>query len=116
MLSRTNRFHGHNSLNWAYRHGATIRDSKMSLKYAANQRRRNFRAAVVVSRKVSKSAVVRNRIRRRIYEILRSYSQGIDGGQDLIFMVYSADIADMPQSELEALVKRLLTESKTLSR
>lgn len=114
MLAAGNRFHGHNSLNWAYRHGHTIRDSSLSLKYSLNPRRKHFRAAVVVSRKISKSAVVRNRIRRRIYEIIRQYSGNIDGGHDLIFIVNNANIASLPNDDLVILVKRLLDESKTL--
>ena len=71
---------------------------------------------MVVSRKVSKSAVTRNRIRRRIYEILRHYSEDFSGGFDLIFMVYKEEVAKMPQAELDALIKQLLKGAKTLDR
>ena len=36
-----------------------------------NSEQENFRAAIIVSKKISKKAVVRNKIRRRAYEILR---------------------------------------------
>ena len=114
MLSRANRFHGHNSLNWAYKHGSTIRDPKISLRYASNPRRRSFRAAVVVSRKVNRSAVIRNRIRRRVYECIRPHAGDIKQTLDLIFMVYSDEVASMPTGELEGLIRRLLDESRSL--
>ena len=70
MIAKQNRFHGRNSLNTVYRKGKAVRGEYASLRYASS-RRKDYRLAVVVSRKVSKSAVVRNRIRRRIYEIVR---------------------------------------------
>ena len=72
MIAKQNRFHGRNSLNTVYRKGKAVRGEYASLRYASS-RRSDYRLAVVVSRKVSKSAVVRNRIRRRIYEIVRLY-------------------------------------------
>lgn len=112
MLSRTNRFHGRNSLNWAYRNAKTVRDQRMTLKYALNPKRQTFRAAVVVSRKVSKSAVVRNRIRRRIYSILESSAKDMGDSYDLIFNVYNTEVANMPHEELMALIRHLLEQAQ----
>ena len=67
MIARAHRFHGHNSLRYVYGRGKIIRGQFFSLKYALNSKRRRYRAAVVVSRKVHKSAVVRNRIRRETF-------------------------------------------------
>ncbi|MGH7193775.1 MAG: ribonuclease P protein component, partial [Candidatus Saccharimonadales bacterium] len=72
MLGRTHRFHGRKSLNGVYRHGRTARTAAMSLRYSRRASDRPYRVAVVVSRKVSKSAVTRNRIRRRIYAAVRN--------------------------------------------
>lgn len=71
-----------------------------SLKYAPNSRRRDYRMAVVVSRKVSKSAVVRNRIRRRIYEAVRKREADITGPYDIVFTAFGDQLAIMPASEL----------------
>ena len=71
MLIRAHRFHGYNSLRGVYGRGQTLRASLLNLKYQWREPNRPYRVAVVVSRKVSKSAVVRGRIRRRIYEIVR---------------------------------------------
>ena len=83
----------------------------MSLVFCDNTR--GFtRVAVVVSKKVSKYAVDRNRIRRRVYEVLRKNFELVPGGRDYIFVVYSKDVAVMPFSELEKLMGELVEESK----
>ena len=111
MLTRDHRFHGYNSLNRAYRYGDTIRDSQVSLKYYLNPRRSSYRVAVVVSRKVSKSAVTRNRIRRRIYEIIRGFNLEPTKGYDLIFSVYHDDLAAIPSLELKQIIQKHLTQA-----
>jgi ribonuclease P protein component len=99
MLSRPHRFHGYGSLRYVYRVGQTVRGAQCSLKYAQNDRRKSYRVAVVVSKKVHKSAVVRNRIRRRIYEVVR---QNIvpDQPYDLVFTVFSDQVAEIPSDKL----------------
>ena len=104
MIGRANRFHGYNALRHVYSRGRTVRSSQIALKYMPNPRRgsaaQTFRAAVVVSRKVHKSAVVRNRIRRRIYEIIRGQATRFDKPYDLVLTVFSYELADMPAPNL----------------
>ena len=71
MLQQCNRFHGHGSLKFVYKNGQAVRSSIATIKYVKNPYRNHSRFAVVVSKKVLKSAVRRNRIRRRVYEIIR---------------------------------------------
>ena len=106
MLARNYRFHGLGSLNFVYRQGKTVRSQSLSLRYALNNRRQTYRVAVVVSRKVHRSAVVRNRIRRRMYEIVRAYAP--EGPYDMVFTVFSEQIADMDAAALTKLVTGLL--------
>ena len=68
--------------------------------------------AVVVSKKVEKTAVGRNRIRRRVYEALRLNMDDIPKKVDYIFVVYTNEIMTMPFSELEKLLGKLVEESK----
>ncbi|HEU4966790.1 MAG TPA: ribonuclease P protein component [Candidatus Saccharimonadales bacterium] len=112
MISKLHRFHGHASLNFVYRHGVVVRDQHMSLRVARNNRRASYRAAVIVSRKVHKSAVRRNRIRRRIYEAVRLQSVTITEPYDLVFTVFSDQLADMPAVQLQALVERMLVKAR----
>lgn len=111
MLSKKYRFHSRGGVRYVYKHGKTLRTSKMSLIFTKNTR--GFtRVAVVVSKKVEKSAVKRNRIRRRIYEALRLNFDLIPKKTDYIFVVFSEDILTMPFDELEKLLGSLVQESK----
>lgn len=104
MIARTHRFHGHGSLRYVYQNGQVVRGPVMILKYVRNDRRKTWRAAVVVSRKVHKSAVVRNRIRRRIYEQLRVQLTDLADPMDIVCVVHSDAVASMPARELGTLL------------
>ncbi len=56
--------------------------------------------AVVVSKKTAKSAVVRNRIRRRLYELVRTGKQLENQPFDVVFVVQNASLATMDATEL----------------
>lgn len=112
MIPKQHRFHGPNSLNFVYRKGKSVRGDCMSLRFAGS-RGDDYRLAVVVSKKVSKSAVVRNRIRRRFYEIVRVYRKEADAAWplDLVISVFEERTATMPPEELKAQVLKLLQKS-----
>ena len=90
MIRRQHRFHGLHALAFAYKNGKTIRGKEISLRYVLNTRQSQWRAAVVVSKKVHKSAVVRNRLRRQMYEVIRMSPQPT-ANYDLIFTIHSPD-------------------------
>jgi ribonuclease P protein component len=113
MIDSSFRFHGHASLGFVYRQGRVARTTGCSLKYVPNPRRERYRAAVVISKKVSKSAVVRNRIRRRIYEQVRGLMPP-HVSYDLVFTVFSADLALTPEKHIKDTVSRLLQVSGIL--
>jgi ribonuclease P protein component len=104
MIHRTHRFHGRSSLRFVYQRGKTVRTPYFALRYAFNSRRTTYRLAVVVSRKVSKSAVVRNRIRRRLYEVVRQIDGGIAMPLDLVINVYSTELAAISHEDLVVLM------------
>jgi ribonuclease P protein component len=106
MINRLYRFHGYGSLRRAYQNGRTVRGQMVSLKYAPRQPGKNYRVAVVVSSKVHKSAVVRNRIRRRIYEIVRHCE--LIPATDYVFTVFSEQVATMESAQLEASIADLI--------
>lgn len=94
-----------------YQKGKTVRSPKMSLVFVDNVR--GFtRFAVVISKKVEKSAVGRNRIRRRVYEALRQNLQYIPKKRDYVFVVFSKDVMKMPFAKLERILGDLVEESK----
>lgn len=111
MVSKQHRFHGYNKLTTVYRKGQTSRSYLMSLKYLKNPRQSTYRLAVVVSRKVHKSAVVRNRIRRRIFELYRLHAPQFTDDYDMIVTVFSEQIADMPADKLRDAVQKQLAQA-----
>lgn len=114
MIDRIHRFQGHGSLRFVYKNGKVVRGAYSSLKYIINNRRNTYRVAVVVSRKVSKSAVVRNRIRRRVYEIVRTEATQIKRPYDLVFTVYSDQLSTLPASEVRACIVGQLHKARVL--
>lgn len=111
MLSKRYRFHSRGGVRYTYQNGKTIRGSRISLVFAENTRNKQ-RFAVVVSKKVMKSAVGRNRIRRRVYEAIRLQRGKITKPVDCIFIVYNKEVMEMEFKELQNLVADLLKEAK----
>ncbi len=114
MISRAHRFHGHGSLRYVYQHGQTVRGPLTAVKYIENGRRTQYRLAVVVSKKVSKSAVTRNRIRRRLYEAVRGHEDQLIKPYDLVITVFHDQLATLPSSELQRLVSAQLRQAGVL--
>ena len=111
MLSRTNRFHGHGSVRRVYRLGSPARTSLATLHTLRNDKVKRTKVAVVVSRKVDKSAVRRNRIRRRVYELVRADLPRITIPTEMVITVYSPDLATMPGDELQLLLHELFNRA-----
>ena len=109
MISIKNRFHGYGSLKYVYRHGQTVRGPLFALKTVDNPKRKTYRLAVVVSKKVNKSAVARNRIRRRLYEAARE--MGIEKPADIVLTVYNEAILDESWSNLNKQLKKQLKDA-----
>ncbi len=66
------------------------------------------RAVVVVSKKISKRAVVRNKIRRRIVEIVRQRWETVRPGYDIVITV-RGDVSSLDHSTLNHNVVTALT-------
>ena len=113
MLSTKYRFHSRGGVNYTYKHGHTIRAPLISLIHTPNTRRKT-RFAVVVSKKVMKSAVGRNRIRRRIYEAIRLELPQLKCPTDYILLVHNREIGVVPFVELQKTIKDLLLKSKNI--
>ena len=111
MIHRAHRFHRRSSLRYVFDRGRIVRDAHLALRSAPNPRYDGYRMAVVVSRKVSKSAVVRNRIRRRIYEIVRRLDPPISQPYDLVFTVYNSELATMSGEELSKVITTILARA-----
>jgi ribonuclease P protein component len=114
MIGKAFRFHGHGSLRYVYTNGKTVRGPLCSLKYAVNPKRDSYRLAVVVSKKVSKSAVVRNRIRRRLYEAVRLQAPQLQQSVDMVISVFSDQLLELPADQVTRLVRAQLKQAGLL--
>jgi len=81
------------------------------VKVRQNDRRKNYRAAIVVGRKVNKSAVARNRIRRRLYEAIRLNEGVIGGPYDIVVNVFSNEVAAEPFETVAKQMRRQLKQA-----
>ena len=114
MISRKNRFHGHASLRYVYSQGQVVRGPMISLKFTQNPKRSSYRLAVVISKKVLKSAVDRNRLRRQIYEQVRLLEPAITEPYDLVVTVFNEQIMNLGQGELATMVAAQLRQAGVL--
>lgn len=104
MLAFPYRFHGHGSLRYVYKNGQAVRSRLLTVKHTRNKHRKNARFAVVVSKKVHKSAVGRNRIRRRLYEIIRHEQPRITLAHDIVVIITSSEVLTLATPELSETV------------
>jgi len=111
MIAALYRFHGHNSLRYVYANGKATRSQTVTLKSTVNKRRTHSRFSVVVSKKVIKSAVGRNRIRRRLYEYIRTNIDNIDGIHDIVLICTSSELRTMPHEDFCSQLDQLFTKA-----
>lgn len=81
------------------------------VKVRPNERRKTYRAAIVVGRKVNKSAVTRNRIRRRLYEAVRLNQEVIGTPCDIVVNVFSDEVATEPFETITRQMRRQLKQA-----
>lgn len=64
-----------------------------------------------MSKKVIKSAVGRNRIRRRIYEYMRIHLPQLNDVYDIVVITTSSELINTPYSELSGYMDDLLEKA-----
>lgn len=82
------------------------------MRVVKNPFRKKSRFSVVVSKKVHKSAVGRNRIRRRLYEVVRRELPSIHGVYDVAIIVTNGEVLSAEHRELAATVKELFAQAE----
>ena len=108
MLSRKYRFQGLGSVRPVMARGRQVRDPErlFTLKTLERGVGQGSRVGVVISRKTAKSAVERNRLRRRIYAIFRENWTELIKPVDLVIIVHDNHLGELTP---ETLKKRLWT-------
>lgn len=117
MLARRHRFFGFGSVKPVLKSGISVRQGFFTIR--ALKRRCDpeascpSRAAVVVSRRAAKSAVVRNRIRRRVYARLGESWTDLATPVDVAVIVHDARLADWPSAQLSQALQQTLQAALT---
>jgi ribonuclease P protein component len=106
MLSAENRLRKKIEVERALRKGKSVFDDACGFRFIKNDM--NFsRATVVVGTKLSKKAVVRNRLKRQYRDILRQIWPEISPGFDVVLFPGSKAIQKTHHEKLEALRLRM---------
>lgn len=103
MLSAQNRLRHDQDFKLIFGRGKSVFDPVCGIKFAKNQHKYS-RFAVVVGTKVSKKAVVRNRVRRQYRAILRKNLGNILPGFDVILLVSNKAIDPTSQEKEDKLL------------
>ncbi len=115
MIGFKYRFHGHGSLAFLFRKGWVIRDNLLTIKYLPNKYRKTSRFSVIISKKITKKAVLRNRIRRRLYEIIRTeIIPQTNEVYDIAIIINSVNINDLSYLEIKSKVISLFQKANLL--
>jgi ribonuclease P protein component len=112
MIPKKNRFTRDNTIERVYRTVRPLRSGGFNIRVKKNTAG-EYRLAVVVSKKVSKSAVVRNRIRRRIFEYVRKNiaNDPQTAGKEIIITVFEESTATEPAEDLSAQLEKLFKKA-----
>ena len=108
MLAKQYRLRRRKDFARLHKRGQIAHSSSFSIKYAPNQLD-NSRAAVVISTKIDKRAVIRNRTRRRFYAALQDMWPQIKPGHDLVILTRHPSInlkGDKLKTELQSTLNR----------
>ncbi len=103
MIASKHRFHGHRAVSKVRGGRVQLSDFKV---FFARSKRSDYRMAVVVSKKIAKSAVVRNRIRRRLYESVRKQALLNNQSVDVVFVVQKDTLAEVDSKALDTQVSK----------
>ena len=110
MLAREHRLRAAADIARVYKRGAYGSSGGALSAKATQSGRAQTRAVVVVGKKVSKRAVVRNRIRRRLISLLSGLWETVSPGYDIVVSVH-ADISELPSTALSEHLIRALTRA-----
>lgn len=107
MLARPNRLRSAADIARVYKRGAYGGSGGALSVKAVRSGRPASRVVVVVGKKVSKRAVIRNRIRRRIIELFRLRWATVIPGYDIVLSVHS-DISELTAASLSGHLTKAL--------
>ncbi len=112
MLAKDNRLTKKNDLGNVFKNGRAVRNDSLVFKFVENKRN-NPRFAFVISKKVSKKAVLRNRIKRIISESVRLKTRRLKKGIDGLFIVLPG-VREEDFKKIDNVVERIFKQANLL--
>jgi ribonuclease P protein component len=112
MLPKENRLKKKKDFEKAFRQGKGIKQDLLFLKLLKNNLNVT-RFGFIVSKKLSKKATVRNKIRRRLSEVIRTNLEGIKKGWDGV-IVASPGIENKNFQEIKESISRLFKKANLI--
>ncbi len=106
MLPRSQRLRLQRDITTVQRRGRSIGNRHFFVKFVPSSRNIS-RATVVVSLKVAKKAVVRNKIKRQVRAVLHKTLASIKKPHDIMIIVKRSAL-DLPFTEIEATIQSLV--------
>lgn len=106
MLKKASRIRLNKEFDRAFQDGQSFYGQILGLKAVPNGRS-VFRLGILISTKVSKKAVVRNRFKRQIREIIRQELPLLEKGNDLVVIVFP-QILDKNFKEIQIFLQSAL--------
>lgn len=110
MLPQKNRLRKKKEIDNVFKNGKGFKEDFLILKIKKN-RLKNSRFAFIVSRKVSKKANVRNKIRRRLRELVKFKIKRTEEGTDVILIAVPG-LEEKDFWEVEETVNKLFNKAK----
>ncbi len=89
MLPKINRLKNKKDFDRVFKEGSGFKNNFLAIKIVKNNIDAS-RFGFVVSQKVSKKAVIRNKIKRRLREIVKKNLDGFKNGIDVVLVVFSS--------------------------
>ncbi len=113
MLAKKNCLKNKKDFDRVFKKGKGFKEDFLFLKYVPNQLT-NSRLGIMVSQKISKKAVTRNKIKRRIRAVVSRKLPKIKKGMDFI-LVAVPGLEKKDFWEIETVINNLFNKSKLIS-
>ena len=106
-MKKENRLKKRKQFNWTFKNGTSLQSKNLVIVYT-NSRANNFKVGFSVTKKVGK-AVVRNKVKRRLKNIVTMLQNNIRGKRTMVFVTkptsVNANFLDL-QAEVVQLLKK----------
>jgi len=112
MLLKVNRLTRKNDFGAVFKKGKGFKEGFLILRFVSNKIK-NCRFGIIVSRKISKRATVRNKIKRRIRGIIKPKIPKIKTGADIVFFALPG-LETKDFWEIEETINKLLKKAKLI--